>query len=61
MLKKIKLFLNEINNEMKKVTWPEKKNLRDSTIVVIINILFFAIIIGILDKIFTNLLKLIIK
>ncbi|MFH1612721.1 MAG: preprotein translocase subunit SecE [bacterium] len=60
-MKKIKLFLNEINYEMKKVTWPEKKNLRDSTIVVIINILFFAIIIGILDKIFTNLLKLIIK
>jgi preprotein translocase subunit SecE len=61
MKQKVKLFLDEVKGEMKKVTWPEKKGLVDSTIVVIISIFSFALVIGILDKIFGELLKLIIR
>lgn len=58
---KIKQFLKEVKIEMKKVSWPTKKELVQSTWVVIIGIIFFAILIGLLDRIFFGILKLIIR
>ncbi len=36
MVAKIKKFVNEVTSEMKKVSWPTKEQLRESTVVVIV-------------------------
>jgi preprotein translocase subunit SecE len=44
-------FLKEVRVEATKVSWPSRKELRDSTIVVIVMTLIMAFIIFILDQI----------
>mgnify|MGYP000874497079 CR=1 FL=1 len=39
---RIKTFLSEVRSEFKKVTWPPKKEVRGTTIVVIITVFFFG-------------------
>ena len=40
--KKAKTFLVEVRSEFKKVTWPPKKEVYGTTIVVIITVFFFG-------------------
>ena len=49
MIKKTVNFVNEVRQELSKVAWPSKMELRDSTIVVIILTLLLSIFIGIVD------------
>ncbi|RKD67544.1 protein translocase subunit secE/sec61 gamma [Sinobaca qinghaiensis] len=42
-------FLKEVGGEMKRVTWPTRKELTKYTIVVIITIIFFVIFFAIVD------------
>ena len=42
---------------MTKVTWPGKLELRGSTILVILVSVFFALYIGVVDLIITNIIK----
>jgi len=49
MIKKLVKFVNEIKQELTKVAWPSKYELRDSTIVVILLSLVLSIFIGIVD------------
>lgn len=65
---KLKNIFNEINNfikeaiaELKKVIWPTKKELKNSTIVVITTIIIVAIFIGLIDIFFTKALTLFMK
>lgn len=44
---------------MKKVTWPKKEELKESTLVVIIASLIFAVFVFIVDKIISEGLKVI--
>ena len=44
-------FLREVRVEATKVSWPSRKELRDSTIVVIVMTLIMAAIIFVLDQI----------
>ena len=44
-------FLREVRVEATKVSWPSRKELRDSTVVVIVMTLIMAAIIAILDQI----------
>ncbi|MGQ9534301.1 MAG: preprotein translocase subunit SecE [bacterium] len=46
---------------MRRVTWPTKNELVNSTIVVIAISIFVALVIFVLDRIFTTLLGIIIK
>jgi preprotein translocase subunit SecE len=48
-----KKFLKEVKSEMSKVTWPNWKELKGSTILVIIVSIFFAIYIGLIDFVLT--------
>ncbi len=41
-LKKAKTFLVEVRSEFKKVTWPPRKEVYGTTIVVIITVFFFG-------------------
>jgi len=65
---KLKNIFNKINNfikeaiaELKKVIWPTKKDLRNSTIVVLSTIIIASIFIGLVDIFFTKVLTLFIK
>jgi preprotein translocase subunit SecE len=44
-------FYHEVIAEMRKVTWPDQAQLRDTTIKMLIFVLFVAAVIGILDVI----------
>lgn len=57
--KSIKKFFREVLAEMKKVSWPSRKELTNYTTVVIVLILLFAAIIGIIDLVLGQLLDLI--
>jgi preprotein translocase subunit SecE len=52
MFKKIRVFLEQVRAELKRVSWPKKEELTRSTSVVIVMILITAVIIGLLDRIF---------
>ena len=59
MKDKILGFFTDIVKEMKKVTWPKKQELRESTLVVIVTSLIFAGFVFVIDKIISEGLKVI--
>ena len=59
MKTKIIEFFTDIIKEMRKVTWPKKDELRESTIVVLITSLIFALFVYVIDKILSEGLKVI--
>ena len=44
-----RLFLSEVRNELKRVTWPSQKEVYATTIVVIITSIFFGLYLFLLD------------
>jgi len=58
MTNKIKSFLHAVKAEMKKISWPTRKEIVRSTIIVFVTIIVFAVIIGVID---TALYQLIIR
>ena len=58
MLEKIRLFLTEFRIEMKKVSWPSRKEVMASTGVVLLVVLFMSFFMGIADFVFSKLLRL---
>ena len=61
MYQKFVKFLKESWGEFKRVTWPTKKELISSTTVVILFVLFFAVFIGIIDILLTQIFTIFIK
>ena len=51
-------FLREVRSELKKVSWPNKKELTANTIVVLVSVFFAATLIWIIDSICSRILKL---
>lgn len=51
--------VNEIANELKKVTWPSAKEVRAATIVVIVMSIISAVILGVFDIVWSNLTELV--
>ncbi|RMG60125.1 MAG: preprotein translocase subunit SecE [Deltaproteobacteria bacterium] len=47
--KRIKTFLYEFRVEMKKVTWPNRKETVGTTVVVIISVLIIVLFLGLVD------------
>jgi preprotein translocase subunit SecE len=60
-MKKITKYLNEVVSEIKKVTWPTKKQTTDKTILVIAVSLAVALYIGGLDYIFQQMMAFLIN
>ena len=48
-LERARLFLSEVRNELKRVTWPSRREVYGTTVVVILVSLFFGIYLFILD------------
>jgi len=57
MINKIKTFFNDVVKEMKKVTWPTKDELKESTYIVIIVCLIFAGLTYVIDMAITQVFK----
>lgn len=58
-MKKLLEFIAEAKAELKKVAWPSRKELFDSTRVVIAASVFLAVFIGAADYLFSSLVKMI--
>ena len=56
-MNKIIKFIKEARAELKKVNWPTRKELIDSTKVVLITSLLLAVFIGVIDFILSQLIK----
>jgi len=46
---RMRLFLSEVRNELKRVTWPSQKEVYATTVVVILVSLFFGVYLWLLD------------
>jgi preprotein translocase subunit SecE len=48
-LRSLVQFYHEVQDEMRKVTWPDRNQLKDTTIKIIIFVLFLGAVIGVID------------
>ena len=48
-LERMRLFLSEVRNELKRVTWPSRKEVYATTVVVILTSIFFGLYLFVLD------------
>jgi len=46
---RVSRFYQEVQDEMRKVTWPDRAQLKDTTIKIIIFVLFIGAVIGLID------------
>ena len=51
-IERSRLFLSEVRNELKRVTWPSQKEVYATTIVVIATSIFFGVYLFALDQMF---------
>ena len=61
MIEKVKNYLAETRVELKKVTWPNKGELKDATRVVVVASILLTIFIGVVDQILSNIVKLVFR
>lgn len=61
MLQKIKEFLKEVKVELKKVSWPSRKEAIASTLVVVVVTMSVGAFVGLTDFIFNKLFEIILK
>jgi len=59
MIERLKLFLTETRTELKKVTWPTRDELRESTIVVIVSTFIVTVFVGVVDQIISRIIRLV--
>lgn len=50
---------NEVSAELKKVTWPNAKEVRQATVIVIVMAIISALILGVFDFVWSNLTELV--
>ncbi len=60
-LERARLFLSEVRNELKRVTWPNQKEVYATTVVVILVSIFFGVYLFVLDFGFLKLVQWIFK
>jgi preprotein translocase subunit SecE len=58
-IEKIKLFISETRTELKKVTWPTREELKESTKVVIISTFIVTIFVGVVDQVLSQIVRLV--
>jgi len=56
-----KQFLREVKTELKKVTWPSRKDALSGTLVVLVAVFIIATFLGIVDSGLSNLIKELLK
>ncbi|HBA83538.1 MAG TPA: preprotein translocase subunit SecE [Verrucomicrobia bacterium] len=56
----LRTFIEEVRIELKKCTWPNRSELIDSTVVVIVSVVLVSLFVGVSDFVLSNLLRLVI-
>jgi preprotein translocase SecE subunit len=56
-----KQFLREVRTELKKVTWPSRKDTLSGTAVVLVAVFVIAIFLGIVDSGLSGLIKMVLR
>lgn len=56
----IRGFLNEVVEELKKVSWPSRRDLKNSTGLVIVSMLLLMVFIGVMDLVLNGIIGFII-
>jgi preprotein translocase subunit SecE len=54
-------FFKEVGNEVKKVTWPNKEQLQESTIVTLMVCAIITVFVFVADRVFQQVIELIFK
>ena len=52
-MKDVQQFVEDVQTEMKRVTWPDREQLRNATAVILVFCVIIAIIIGLMDTMFS--------
>ena len=60
-LERMRVFLSEVRNELKRVTWPSQKEVYATTVVVIATSVFFGLYLFALDSILLSLFQWILR
>ena len=60
MLEKASEFIKDVRVESTKVTWPSRKELRESTMVVIVTVTLISMFIAVVDRVVAQVVTLII-
>ncbi len=50
-------FLREVKQELKKVTWPSRKDTLSATVIVLVTVFVIAVFLGIVDSGLSSLIK----
>jgi preprotein translocase subunit SecE len=50
-MRAVRLFLGEVRNELRKSTWPTRSELIESTVVVIVSVILFAVFVSVADTV----------
>jgi len=61
MIDKAVKFLREVKVEVKKVTWPSRKEAMGGTVVVLITVFLIAVYLGIVDTVLSKIVESLIK
>ena len=54
-------FVKDVMAETKRVSWPTRDELKESTMVVIVSVFVVSVVVGMIDLAFTHILRTIIK
>ena len=61
IFRKVRFFLGDVRNELTKSTWPTRAELVESTIVVIVSVVLFAVFVGACDTVLRNVIGLLVR
>jgi preprotein translocase SecE subunit len=61
IIEAVKIFIGEVVTETKKSTWPERQELLESTVVVIVSFLLLSAYVGVSDKVLVTLFSLLLR
>lgn len=53
-------YFRDVRSEFRKVIWPTRAEINTSTVVVLTTLLFFTVLIGVLDFVFSRIVTLVI-
>lgn len=59
-LRDLKEFAEGVQVEMRRVTWPDREQLRNATGVVLVFVVILGLIIGLMDAVFSGFVQLIV-
>jgi len=60
-MKNLIQFVKESFAELKKVSWPTQEDVKESTVVVLITVVVMALFLGLVDKLISIIIKMVLK